>query len=168
MPEPTEQWFIANATELTWEGAPGWGRHVQFQRRGEPFPDYGVNIQVLEPGERSTLYHAEGGQEGFLVVKGSCTLLVDGEERALKAWDFFHCPAWTRHGFVNGGDETCVIVMTGARSDGATPECVYPADERAQAHGMGVTEETWDAEVAYADTPPNEDEPYRPGTLPGA
>jgi uncharacterized cupin superfamily protein len=168
MPEPTEPWFVANATERPWRVTPGWGRFVDFQASGDRFPDYGINIHVLEPGERSTMYHGEGGQEGFLVLSGSPTLIVEGEERVLRAWDYVHCPAWTRHAFANASDEPCAILMTGARTDGREPDCVYPVEPVAQKHGAGVAEETPDPKVAYAQTPDDHEEPYRPGTLPGA
>ncbi|HET6509372.1 MAG TPA: cupin domain-containing protein [Baekduia sp.] len=168
MPDPTEPWFVVNATEKPWEAAPGWGRSVAFDTRDAPFPDYGINIHVLEPGERSTMYHGEAAQEGFLVLSGSPTLIVEGEERVLKAWDYVHCPAWTRHAFANASDAPCTILMTGARSAGVEPDCVYPVDPVAQRHGAGVRDETPDPSVAYAEKPRDEEEPYRRGTLPGA
>lgn len=39
-------------------------------------------------------------EEDFLVLAGTCLLLVEDEERELRAWDFVHCPAGTRHSFV--------------------------------------------------------------------
>ncbi len=33
-------------------------------------------------------------------------LLVEGEERPLRAWDFAHCPPGTAHAFVGAGVET--------------------------------------------------------------
>ena len=32
----------------------------------------------------------EGVQEGFLVLSGECTLIVEEEERPLRQWDYFH------------------------------------------------------------------------------
>jgi uncharacterized cupin superfamily protein len=114
------------------------------------------------------MYHGEDGQEDFLVLSGSCTLLIEGEERPIKAWDFVHCPAWTRHGFVNTGEEPCAILMVGARRDGAEVDCEYPEEPVAQRLGAGVMEATKDSDIAYAGTPDHEDEAYRKGTLPGA
>ena len=57
------------------------------------FPQFGINVTVLEPGQ-SGVYHAESNQEAFLVLGGQCRLLVEGEERRLRAWDFFHSPPW--------------------------------------------------------------------------
>jgi quercetin dioxygenase-like cupin family protein len=73
---------------------------------GDPpveFAQLGINLTVLEPGQ-SGVYHAEANQEAFLVVAGTCTLLVEGEERRLRPWDFFHSPPWTEHAFVGAGE----------------------------------------------------------------
>ena len=59
----------------------------------------GFRIQVLSRGQRG-LYHGESGQEDFLVVSGECLLVIEGEERPLQAWNFVHCPPWTKHTFV--------------------------------------------------------------------
>jgi uncharacterized cupin superfamily protein len=165
---PTEPWFVVNATETTWKAAPGWGRFVGFEPPGTRFADYGINIQVIEPGERSTMYHGEEAQEDFLVLSGSCTLIVEGEERIVRAWDLVHCPAWTRHAFANAGDEPCAILMVGARRDGAETDCEYPVEPKATALGAGVSAYTTDPDAAYAGTPEHVEEPYRRGTLPGA
>ena len=86
------------------------------RRRG--FSEFGINVSVLEPGSSNCLYHSESQQEAFLVLSGECTLLVDGEERPLRAWDFVHCPAGTEHVFVGAGEAPCVVLMVGARSTG--------------------------------------------------
>ena len=52
-----------------------------------PFRQLGININVLEPGQPLGLYHREDHQEGFLVLAGECVLVVEDEQRALKAWD---------------------------------------------------------------------------------
>jgi uncharacterized cupin superfamily protein len=165
---PTEPWFVVNATEATWKAAPGWGRFIKFEPEGTRFADFGINIHVIEPGERSTMYHGEDGQEDFLVLSGACTVVIEGEVLALKAWDFLHCPAWTRHTFANTGDEPCALLMVGARRDGVETDCEYPEDPKAQRLGAGVATYTADPDEAYAGTPDSVDEPYREGTLPGA
>jgi uncharacterized cupin superfamily protein len=165
---PAEPWFIANATEAPWSATPGWGRSVAFEPQGTRFRDFGLNIHVLEPGERSTMYHGEDGQEDFLVLSGSCTLVIEGEVRTLRAWDFLHCPAWTRHAFANEGDEPCALLMVGARRDGADVPCEYPVEAEAQRRGAGVDTYTTESDAAYAGTPEDVVEAYRRGTLPGA
>ncbi|MBA2296459.1 MAG: cupin domain-containing protein [Actinobacteria bacterium] len=76
----------------------------------------------------------------YLVLAGECLLLVEGEERRLRAWDFVHCPAGTEHIFVGAGAGQCLIYMAGART--AEREIVYPRSELALRHGAGVETET--------------------------
>jgi uncharacterized cupin superfamily protein len=94
------------------------------------------------------MYHAESSQEDFLVLSGECLLLVEGQERRLKAWDFVHCPPETEHIFVAAGARPCVIVMVGARPEGQSVR--YPVSELARKHGAGVETETTDPREAYA------------------
>ena len=68
--------------------------------------------------------------------------------------------------FVGGGEGPCVIVMVGARhADGDGVR--YPANEVAQKHGAGVSQETSSGQEAYAPFDPVEDGPYREGDLAG-
>jgi uncharacterized cupin superfamily protein len=94
------------------------------------------------------MYHRESDQEGFLVLSGECLLVVEGEERRLRAWDFFHCAPGTTHSFVGAGDDPCVILMVGARTDDRT--ILYPRDELALRHGAGVEQDTPSPQEAYA------------------
>ena len=91
----------------------GWcGADCAFENelRKVVFRQLGIRLHVLEPGQPSGLYHAESTQEAFLVLAATCSLLVEGDERLLRPWDFFHCPAWTEHTFVGAGDGPCVIL----------------------------------------------------------
>jgi uncharacterized cupin superfamily protein len=167
---PDQPWTVVNATAQPWKAAPGWGRFVKFEDPdGDRWPQYGFNIQVLEPGDVSTMYHGEGAQEDFVVLSGSCLAIVEGEEVRLQAWDVLHCPPWTRHGFKNDTDGPCAILMIGGRDGGGGEFAVeYPFDATALRHGAGVEAYTTEGDVAYAGTPDYEVEAYRNGTLPGA
>jgi uncharacterized cupin superfamily protein len=94
------------------------------------------------------MYHCEDDQEDFLVLSGECLLIVEGEERPLRAWDFVHCPAGTEHIFVGTGDGPCVIFMAGGREHRGT--AVYPRDDVALRHGAGVETKTASSKEAYA------------------
>ena len=102
---------------------------------------------MIGPGDHSTLYHAEEAQEDFLVLRGSCTAILEEQERHVKQWDLVHCPAGTHHVFVNEGSEPCVLLMVGARTgDGIH----YPVSEIALRHGAGVAAEARSVHDAYA------------------
>jgi len=141
-------WFIINAREGEWLTSDDFGAGFVFPN-GESFPHYGINLQVIWPGQPNCYYHAEEGQEDFLVLSGECLLLVEGQERRLKAWDFVHCPPFTEHVFVGVGDGPCTFLGVGARNAG--DGLVYPVSELALRHRAGVKEETNTGKVAYAD-----------------
>lgn len=113
------------------------------------FTELGIGFHVIWPGQPNALYHAESAQENFLVLSGECLLLVEGQERPLRAWDFVHCPPGTEHVFVGAGSGPCVLVMAGRRGLPGK-SIVYPANELARRHGAGVDEETTSAQEAYA------------------
>lgn len=150
-------WFVLDLSEaLAVRNEEKGGALYPIEPRDAPFADFGINVRVLAPGQPNALYHAEGVQEGFLVLSGECTLLVEEEERRLRQWDYFHCPAGTRHVLV-GGSEPCVVLMVGARPD---EPITYPVSEVAARYGASVAKETSDPDEAYADWP-GEYEPVR-------
>jgi uncharacterized cupin superfamily protein len=141
-------WFIVNVRDAAWRTSDAFGSATRFESRDAPFPQLGINIRVLHPGQPNGLYHRESLQEDFLVLHGECLLLVEGEERPLRAWDFVHLPPGTDHVFVGAGDSPCAILMTGARSEGE--ELHYLVSELAARHGASATEATDSPEQAYA------------------
>jgi len=158
-----EGWFVVNTREARWFENDVFGRYCAFEGDVR-FPEVGANIGVLEPGQSGCMYHGESNQEDFLVLSGECLLLVEGEERRLRAWDFFHSPAWTDHVLVGAGDGPCVILAVGARKPGSKVR--YPTAEIADAHDAGVLETTESPQEAYARFPENVERPYRDGDLP--
>jgi uncharacterized cupin superfamily protein len=127
-----------------------------------------VSLYVLEPGEPMGMYHWEADQEDFLVLSGEALLIVEGEERPLRAWDFVHCPPETKHIIVGAGDGACCVLAVGARQhqEGAGWGG-YSVDEVALRHGAGVDRETTEAEEAYARVPRRKPTRYREGWLSG-
>ena len=146
-------WFVLNARDALWIRSEERGLDTYLEGRQE-WTELGFRIQVLMPGQRNGMYHGERGQEDFLVVSGECVLVIEGEERNLKAWDFVHCPPWTKHIFVGAGEGPCVIVMVGSRAGGS--EILYPVDEVAAKYDASVLEETSNPDDAYARFGPEE------------
>ena len=158
----SDGWFVVNVGEAAWLTNQAFGRRCVFEAdtpvvRNRPglevhrFADVGLTLAVLGPGKPSGLYHAESNQENFLVLAGECLLVVEGEERQLRAWDFVHCPPGTEHVFVGAGSGPCVIFIVGAR----TPDksIVYPDSEPARGHGAGVETGTSSPKEAYSGFP---------------
>ncbi|HYX83521.1 MAG TPA: cupin domain-containing protein [Gaiellales bacterium] len=161
-------WFVVSARDAVWFDRPGRGAFCELEGR-QDFPQIGINVQVLGPGQPMAMYHWEADQEDFLVVAGQAVLVIEGEERTLGAWDFVHCPAGTNHVIVGAGDGGCVVVAVGGRDLSTGPDWGgYTADESARRHGASVDEDTRDPDVAYARFGARTPTSYRPGWLPGA
>jgi uncharacterized cupin superfamily protein len=140
-------WFIVNAREMRWDTG-DFGAFCNFEGK-RPFPDFGINLNVLQPGQSMGLYHRENRQEDFLVLAGTCLLIVEGEERELRTWDLFHSPPETEHIIVGAGTGPSVVLAVGARGR-RRRGMVYPASKIAQRHGAGVKTETTSASEAYS------------------
>ena len=163
-------WYVLDMRDAEWRHADGRGAVCVV---GDDFEGWreleqlGINPFVLQPGEPMAMYHWEADQEDFLVVSGEAVLIVEGEERQLRTWDFVHCPPRTKHVLV--GAEAAVPRDRSRRTrahDGQPDALGFTADEAARKHGASVEEDTMDGDVAYASAPPRKPTAYRDGWLP--
>jgi len=145
------EWFVRNLRDMEWwkRGSGGWV--TEFVDSDQAV---GVNLFVLEPGDKMAMYHWEADQEGFLVLTGEAVLVIDGEERTIRQCDYVHCPPGVPHTRIGAGTGTCVILAIGAREhqdgDGWGG---YPYSELAMKHDASAEEDTTDPDVAYARFP---------------
>ena len=153
-----EGWFIVNAREARWRESAQFGIWCDFEGK-RPFHQLGINISVLGPGQSLGFYHREAAQEDFLVLSGTCLLIVEDEQRQLEGWDFVHCPPQTDHMIVGAGDEPAVVLAVGARGL-RRKGLVYVPSQVAGRHGVSVTKETTKPAEAYADLPRSARVPY--------
>jgi uncharacterized cupin superfamily protein len=156
-------WFVVNAQDVRWREWEGIGRSTNFG--GDiVFDQIGIGINVVAPGRPLSMYHWESDEEDFLVLSGTATLLVEGQERPLRRWDFVHCPPYAEHTIV-GGPEGCVLVGVGARERhtelgpdgerrGKEGESEYTVHETALKHGACIEPGTPQDE-AYSRFPPH-------------
>jgi uncharacterized cupin superfamily protein len=149
MIEERDGWFVVNVQDANWVESSAFGKVCIFENEKSKFPETGVHIFVLEPGKPACRYHRESAQEDFLLLAGRCKLLVNGEEKALKTWDYVHCPPGVTHVFIGDGDGPCAILAIGHRTE--NPELYYPALEMARRFGAEAPEPTPDPKVAYSD-----------------
>jgi uncharacterized cupin superfamily protein len=168
-----EGWFVLNAREARWRHREGRGDSLPFTGWTDVeaetwFPQLGVQLVVLGPGQPIGMYHWEADQEDFLVLSGEALLIVEGQERPLRPWDFVHCPPKTGHMIVGAGAGPCVVLAVGAREhiDADVNGGAYTVDDAALRHGAGVEEETSDPGRAYARFPESKPTRYRDGWLP--
>jgi uncharacterized cupin superfamily protein len=163
---------VVNARDARWIEKPGQGHNLPLTGVDEYeaetfFPMLGIAIRVMNPGEPSATYHWETEQEDFLVLSGEAVLIVEGQDRRLKQWDFVHCPPETRHAFAGAGDGPCVLLCASSRQfqkDG--PWGFYCADETAARYNASSPEDTQDSALAHARFPPSRPTRYPDGLLP--
>jgi uncharacterized cupin superfamily protein len=166
-------WFVMNVRDARWFHKPGQGDSVPLTGYDEfeaetYFPMLGMAIRVVGPGEPTGTYHWETEQEDFLVLAGEGLLIVEGQERKLRQWDFVHCPPETKHVFVGAGEEPCVILAASSRQfqkDG--PWGYYCVDETAAKYNASSPEETQDGIIAHGRFAPEYETRYLGGLLPG-
>lgn len=140
--------FIVNVADARALSHPRRATLVDFEADDAPWPDTDVNIQVMQPGQPNCRYHCEPVQEDFLVLYGECLVILDGEERPLRQWDFVHCPAGVAHVFVGAGDGPSAVLMIGSRR---RDEAHYPVSDVAARYDASVSAPTDSPEEAYAD-----------------
>jgi uncharacterized cupin superfamily protein len=156
----TDGWFVLNLSDaLALQNEQKGGASYPLESQEHPFASFGVHVRVLPAGEPNALYHSEGAQEGFLVLSGTCTLLVEEQERDLRQWDYVHCPAGARHVFIGKSPEPCTLLMIGARPD---EPIRFPASKLAHRFNASAPADTDDPEQAYAQWPGD----YTPTRLP--
>jgi quercetin dioxygenase-like cupin family protein len=119
-------WLVRNARDLEWtENA--MGAYCDLLQGGDDLAEeFAINLNVLGKGQPMALYHHEPHQEGFLVLRGRCTAIVEGEEVPLREWDYFHCPRDVPHVVVGAGDEPALVLAVGSRVGGG--RATYPND----------------------------------------
>ena len=139
----SEGWFVVNVADAVGETRRAGAIQAPFEGAQFQFPHMGINVCVLEDGAPNCLYHRESPQEAFLVLDGEPLLLVEGQERRLERWDFFHCPPGTEHVFVGPG----VILMIGTRPADETVH--YPVSELAGKYGASAVAPSDDPKEAY-------------------
>jgi uncharacterized cupin superfamily protein len=143
----TPGWFVVNTADAAWVKNEYYGgvcifESDEFVLQGRPDlteyvkPGAGFTIRVVPPRQPATLYHAESVQEDFLILMGECVLVIEDQERHLRAWDFVHCPPMTGHTFIAKDTGPCVILATGNRRDDL--ERVYPRSEAALRYDAGT------------------------------
>ena len=156
----SDGWFVVNAREIRWFESEGWGRFSNFG--GDTlFDQLGIGITVLGPGQPLSMYHWESDEENFLILDGTATLIIEGEERPLRQWDFVHCAPYAAHTIVGG---PCVVLGVGSRErhteigpdgrrTGRAGGSEYTVDDTAREYGAGIEPGTPQDE-AYARFPP--------------
>ena len=139
-------WFIVNVAEGAGSESDRYGRKCRFSP-GDSFPQFAINVRILQPGQPNGLYHRENAQETFLVLSGECIAVVEEQERPMRTGDFLYAPPGTAHIIVGAGEGPCAVLMAGTRE--GREELLYPVSEVAARHGASAARETSDVDEAY-------------------
>lgn len=157
-PRSTERatWFAIHCDDAPWKGSGGHA-YVDLQQAGGEgsFAQYGISVDVNEPGTGNSYHYEAHEDESFLVLDGEYDLVIEGELHRVRAGDFVHCPAGTAHLFVGAGDRASAIVMLGRRglSEPGAFDGEYLPDPHAASFGLAVDAPTSDPAIAYAGRP---------------
>jgi len=152
------EWFVRNAREMRWtENA--MGAYCDLLAEGDAsVEEFAINLNVLGRGQPMAIYHHEPHQEGFLVLRGECELIVEGETRQLGQWDYFHCPPGVAHVLVGAGDEPALALAVGGRVGGGN--ATYPPEPLAGRY-RASTDDSHDARAAYEQFGATDPVPFR-------
>jgi uncharacterized cupin superfamily protein len=96
---------------------PDSGERFQGLRRELGVTSFGMNLIVLQPGQRGRI-HAHGQQEEvYLVLEGELTLLTEGEEQTVGRFSAARVGHDTRRQLVNRGSERLVLLALGGAGE---------------------------------------------------
>jgi uncharacterized cupin superfamily protein len=104
-------------------------------RRQLGVSSFGLNEIVLELGQRGRIHRHEQQEEVYLVLEGTLTLLIEGEEHVLERRELARVGPELRRQLVNKGPERLILLALGgsgehAGRDGlAYPDWDTPADQ---------------------------------------
>ena len=82
-------------------------------RRALGVTSFGMNQLVLEPRQRGRIHRHRRQEEVYLVLEGTLTLVVEGEEQALERGELARVGPEVRRQLVNRGPERLVLLALG-------------------------------------------------------
>lgn len=82
-------------------------------RRALGVESFGMNLILLQAGERGRIHRHERQEEVYLVLEGTLSLGVEGEERDLGVGEMVRLGPAVRRQLVNRGPGRCAILALG-------------------------------------------------------
>jgi quercetin dioxygenase-like cupin family protein len=96
---------------------PGAGERFVSLRRKLGVTSFGMNQLVLEPRQRGRIHRHAHQEEVYLVVEGTLTLLVEGEEHVLARGELARVAPDLRRQLVNRGPDRVVLLAFGGAGE---------------------------------------------------
>ena len=79
---------------------------------------FGINQLILQPGQRGRIHRHAEQEEVYLVLRGTLTLVLEGEEELeLREGELVRVPAQVRRQLVNRHDTQVTLVALGAAGE---------------------------------------------------
>jgi uncharacterized cupin superfamily protein len=88
-------------------------------RRQLGVSSFGMNLMVLQPGQRSRIHAHEHQEEVYVVLDGQLTLLVEGVEHVLEPDRVARVGPAVRRQLLNAGEAPLVILALGGAGEHA-------------------------------------------------
>jgi uncharacterized cupin superfamily protein len=98
---------------------PDAGERFVSLRRQLGVTSFGINQMVLEPRQRGRIHRHQRQEEVYLVLEGTLTLLVEGEEHALERGELVRVAPEVRRQLVNRGPGRLVMLALGGTGEHA-------------------------------------------------
>ena len=96
---------------------------------------FGLNLLRFGPGQRSRVHRHERQEEVYLVLEGTLTLVVEGEEHRLGPHELARVAPDVRRQLVNRGPERVVLLaLGGANPHDGRDGVAFPSWEATEGH----------------------------------
>ena len=96
---------------------PDVGERFLSLRRELGVTAFGINQIVLEPRQRGRVHRHARQEEVYLVLEGTLTLLVEGDEHVLERGELARVAPAVRRQLVNRGPDRLVLLALGGAND---------------------------------------------------
>jgi mannose-6-phosphate isomerase-like protein (cupin superfamily) len=100
-------------TEVDWQSAE---RFLPL-RRLLGVTSFGLNQITLQPRQRGRIHRHQAQEEVYLVLRGTLTVVLEGEEHELGPGRLVRVAPDVRRQLVNRGGEPCVVVAIGGAGE---------------------------------------------------
>jgi uncharacterized cupin superfamily protein len=117
---------IRTALIIVWSVETGFSRARIEPDPGERFvplrrqlgvSTFGLNEIVLEPGQRGRIHRHERQEEVYLVLEGTLSLMIEGEEHALERGELARIGPELRRQLVNRGPGRLILLALGGSNE---------------------------------------------------
>jgi uncharacterized cupin superfamily protein len=122
------------------------GERFVSLRRELGVTSFGLNELVLEPGQRGRIHRHREQEEVYLVLDGTLTLVVEGEEHAFERGELARVGPGVRRQLANRGSARLILIAVGGSGEHTGRD--------------GLAYESWDTPLS--DGRPPQDVPLPP------